>query len=133
MPLQNKIKFNADTVLAFRLRQIALREGRTLSEVARRAVEKGIEGIPTTVADGGMVQIERGINKRRPRITAAYLSNTLARAVHQLAEDQHRSTSWVMRDLIRSGLRARGLLGAAPPPDEIDTTPSETVPTPAQT
>jgi hypothetical protein len=43
-------------------------------------------------------------------VVGAYLSGTLAHAIETLAAETDRSVSYVMRDLIRSELRNRGIL-----------------------
>lgn len=116
----HRIKFNADQVLMYRLRQKALHENRTLSDVARRACEAGLGQVEAIPGDAAIETMRGGGYK--PVVTAAYLSGALAAAVKQLADDTDRSTSYVMRDLIRSELKRRGLLPS--PALAIDTAPA---------
>jgi hypothetical protein len=104
----HRIKFVADTVLMHRLRQKALTENRTISDVARRAVESGLGPIEAIPGDAAVETLKGDHHK--PVITAAYLSGPLAAAVQQLAADSDRSMSHTMRGLIRDALRARGLM-----------------------
>jgi hypothetical protein len=108
------LKFVAPLRLDFELRERARREGRTLSDTILRFVERGMALAPAVENDTAIVdRAERGAGGKA---TAAYLSPPLASAIHALAADQQRSASWIMRDLLRSELRNRGLLST--PPDQ---------------
>jgi hypothetical protein len=103
------VKFNADQVLMHRLRQKTLLENRSLSDVAKRAVEAGLGPIES-IPGGAAIETVKGNGHRKPVVTAAYLSGTLAAAVKQLADKTDRSVSHTMRGLICDALRARGLM-----------------------
>jgi Ribbon-helix-helix protein, copG family len=90
------------------VRQRAHREGRTISDTLFRAIEKGFASSPSVEMPAAICdKAERGANGKA---VAAYLSQPLAAGVQRLAAEQGRSTAWVLRDLIRSELRNRGLL-----------------------
>jgi hypothetical protein len=114
--MPSPLKFFAPLRLDLELRQRAHREGRTLSDVILRAVERGMAASPTVMPNDTAIvdQAERGTGGKA---TAAYLSPPLASAIQHLAAEQRRSASWVMRDLIRSELRHRGVL-PTPPSEE---------------
>jgi Ribbon-helix-helix protein, copG family len=99
MSRQNKVHVPTETAIA--LRQAAMKRGTSISHVVQRLVADHLEA-PTT--DDCLVEEKRG------RVSAAYLSNALSDAVHALAQQNGESQSWVIRDLIRSELRRRGLL-----------------------
>jgi predicted transcriptional regulator len=50
------------------------------------------------------------------KVVGAYLSDTLAAAIETLAEQEGRSKSHILRDLVRSELKRRGLLPMPPSP-----------------
>jgi hypothetical protein len=110
MPAPNAVKITMTPTSRYQLHQRALREGRTDAEVARRIVESGLtpsgqqEPQPAVSLD----RIER--NAAGATVMAAYLSGPLAAAVKNLAADEQRSQSAVLRDLLRCELRRRGLL-----------------------
>jgi hypothetical protein len=116
----HRIKFNADQVLMHRLRQKALHENRSLSDVARRACEAGLGPIEAIPGDAAIETLKG--NRHKSRITAAYLSGPLAAAVQQPAADTDRSVSHTMRALIRDELSRRGILPSPTP--AIDTAPT---------
>lgn len=105
------IKFNVSTAEEYHGRQITLRQGISLAELARRGFQKIINSpasdveMPEAVVD----QLERR-NGQGKRITACYLSPPLAGAVRKLAREQNSSQSHVVRELLRHALRERGLL-----------------------
>jgi hypothetical protein len=108
----HRIKFVADQVLMHRIRQKALTENRSISDVAKRAVEAGL-GPVESIPGGAAIETVKGNGHHKPVVTAAYLSGTLAAAVKQLADETDRSVSHTMRGLIRDALRARGLMPSA--------------------
>jgi Arc/MetJ-type ribon-helix-helix transcriptional regulator len=93
------------------LRQMTSRQGLSVSEGGRRAIKKLIASPesnsenPEAIVD----QLERR-NGQGKRITATYLSPPLAGAVRKLAAEKKCSQSHVVRDLLRTALRDRGLL-----------------------
>jgi hypothetical protein len=103
------LKFSISTVEEYQARQMALKRGISLAEVARRALQEYIASAaahvqaPAAVAD----RLERN---DQGKVTAAYLSPPLAKAVRRLASETKASTSHVIRDLQRCELRRRGLL-----------------------
>jgi Ribbon-helix-helix protein, copG family len=107
MSQQNKIHVPTKTAVA--LRQAALRRGTSISDVVQRLVATHLEA-PTN--SDCMVET----NKRSGRVSACYLSNNLADAVRDLAAQNGYSQSWVIRDLLRSELRRRGLLPTSAAP-----------------
>jgi hypothetical protein len=111
----HRVKFNADQVLMHRLHQKALLENRSLSDVAKRAVEAGL-GPVESIPGGAAIETVKGNGHHKPVVTAAYLSGTLAAAVKQLADETDRSVSHTMRGLIRDALRARVMQSAATAP-----------------
>jgi hypothetical protein len=113
----NNFRFNTDQATAFLIHQAAARQGRAVADFIRRAVDQHINANPQSDA---AVETLNG-SKHKPVITAAYLSGTLAAAVKQIAAETDRSTSYVMRWLIRDALRARGLL---PSPATVEAAPT---------
>ena len=106
------IKFSPPATLAFELRQRALREGRSLGDMVLRIVESAIASSPPVEIENGMVdKIERGASSKS---VACYLSPPIATAIQRLALDQRRSQSWIVRDLLRTELRRRGVLPPVP-------------------
>jgi predicted DNA-binding protein len=103
------IKFSAPLVVAFELEKLAKQQGRSVSEVVRLVVERGLTVMPDAkMPEAVCDRMERG--SPGSKAVAAYLSPPLSRAIQRLANEQERSASWVMRLLIRESLRARGLL-----------------------
>jgi hypothetical protein len=93
------LKLVVSPVTAFQLRQVALRDGRSLSETLRRLVERGMMTVaPVDMPDAVVDKIERGAGKV---MTPAYLQGPLAAIIRRLAVEQDRSQSWIVRDLIR--------------------------------
>jgi hypothetical protein len=105
------LKFICPVRTDMEIRQRAHREGRTISDVILRAVERGLGSAPAAMPDAIVDTVERGA--AGSKAVAAYLSPPLSKAINALAQENGRSASWVMRDLIRSELRNRGML----PPD----------------
>jgi len=102
------IEFIPTLALDYELRQRALREGRTLGEIVLRAVTRGIATMPALDSPEAAVdKVERKIGRTS---VAVYLSKALATAVRKLATAQDRSASWIVRDLLRTELRRRGIL-----------------------
>jgi hypothetical protein len=102
------LKTVLDTATAFQLRQAALRQGRSTSDYLRRLVERSLNTETPAMPDAMVDKVERTKGNVQ---TAAYLSGPLAAAaVRKLAQEQDRSQSWTLRDLVRSELRNRGLL-----------------------
>jgi hypothetical protein len=103
------------------LRHRAQRAGMSISEHARRAIAKDLRG-GEQMPDASVDTFERSSGAGKG--VAAYLSPPLSRAIAQLAQDQDRSRSWIMRDLIRCELRRRGLLPSddATAPAAVDAT-----------
>ena len=103
------VKFFAPLSLDMELRERARKEGRTISDVVLRAVQRGIDALPPVEMPEALVdRAER--NAKGSKATAAYLSPPLSHAIAQISREQGRSASWVMRYLIRCELRRRGLL-----------------------
>jgi hypothetical protein len=101
-------KLHTPLRLAFEIREYARKTGRTISDTLLGAVERGLGTVPAEMPEGIVDRVERG--GKGAKSVAAYLSPPLAKAITQLAAEERRSSSWVMRLLIREGLRARGLL-----------------------
>jgi predicted DNA-binding protein len=117
----NSIKFTADSGTRYRFHQGALREGRSLSEYVRLCAERGLNEMPpVTIPDGDVATDSE--RRHNHNIVGCYLSETLSKIVSRLAKDEGRSKSRIVRDLIRSGLRKRGLLEppAPTPTDPVD-------------
>jgi hypothetical protein len=106
------LKFVCPVRTDMEIRQRAHREGRSISDVILRAVERGLGSSPAAMPDAVVDSIERG--SKGSKAVAAYLSAPLSSAIERIAQQENRSASWVMRDLIRTELRNRGLL----PPDQ---------------
>jgi hypothetical protein len=108
--MPSPLKFHCPLHLDLELREKARREGRTLSDVILRFVERGMATCPSAeMMPEAVVDVaERG--SRGSKSVAAYLSRPLSGAIRRLADEQQRSASWVMRDLIRTELRNRGIL-----------------------
>jgi hypothetical protein len=107
------VKFFAPLSLDMELRERARKEGRTISEVVLRAVQRGIDASPPTEMPEALIdRAER--NAKGSKATAAYLSPPLSHAIAEIAREQNRSASWVMRDLLRCELRRRGILPTPP-------------------
>jgi hypothetical protein len=98
---------------AMQLRQVALQQNRSVSEVARLLIERGLGREPPKMPDHWVAQAERGTGLA----TAVYLSAPIASAVRQLAISQDRSQSWIVRSILRDGLRSRGLLSSPQQPE----------------
>ena len=102
------LKFSCPLKVDLELREIARREGRTLSEVILRCVLNGLESSPVEMDEEAVIdKVERG---HRGNAVAVYLSRPIAAAVRQLARDEERSQSWIVRRLLRDELRRRGAL-----------------------
>jgi hypothetical protein len=105
------LKFSISATEEHLARQVSLKQGTSLAEVARRALQQYVSTAaahterPEAVVD----QLERR-NGSGKKITAAYLSPPLATAIRRHAAEQRCSQSHVVRDLLRNALRARGLL-----------------------
>jgi len=108
----NQFKFYADGATAFRIRQAALTQNRSAADIIRRAIDRSLEA-PTTIADDCFVA-DKGQRNRNGKICAAYLSRPIAAAVRELAAAEGRSQSHIVRGLLRTELRRRGLLPAVP-------------------
>ena len=107
----NSFRFNVDTPAAYRIRQAALREGRTVADIIRRAVDQHVDThTPNAVEDDCIIADEGPRHHGSGRMTGAYLSGPLASIVRRLADEQGRSKSNVVRGLLRQALRERGLL-----------------------
>jgi hypothetical protein len=112
----SSLKFNAPLAFDLGLRERARREGRTLSDVILRAVQRGLAPDDGAMPDAIIDKVER--SGRGNTSAAAYLSGPIASAVRQLSQQQRRSQSWTVRYLLRCELRRRGLLPT--PPSEQD-------------
>jgi hypothetical protein len=104
----SNLKFSAPLSFDLELRERARREGRTLSDVILRAVQRGLSPDVGAMPDAIVDKVER--SGRGNTAAAAYLSGPIASAVRQLSQQQQRSQSWTVRDLLRAELRRRGLL-----------------------
>jgi hypothetical protein len=102
------IKVTITNTDEFQVRHRAQRMGLSVSEFCRRAIQKDLTGVMAEMPDAVVDKVERG--SRGARAVAAYLSPPLATAIARLSRDTQRSTSWVLRDLIRCELRRRGIL-----------------------
>ena len=115
------IRMTVDNVAEHQIRHRAKMAGMPISEYCCREIKKGLVGgvaeMPSAIVD----QVERGSGGGRA--VAAYLSPPLSNAIARLARETQRSSSHVMRGLLRDALRARGILP----------TPGDTVPAPAET
>jgi hypothetical protein len=105
------IKFSPDQAVAYKLHRRALAEGRSIAAVVKNIVDKemAVASVPDAVATH-----DNGAKK----VVAAYLSSALADAIQHIATETSRSTSWVLRDLVRCELRRRGILAPAPEKSE---------------
>jgi hypothetical protein len=116
------LKFNIPQVDAYRFRQGALREGRSLADFVRRCAERGLSAEPPVEMANAAVDCEEMADGK---ITvAAYLSGKLAGAIKRLAAETGRSQSHVMRDLIRSELRNRSALPTTAAPTAVGNDPA---------
>jgi hypothetical protein len=106
----NQFKFYADGATAFRIREAALTQNRSAADIIRRAIDRSLEA-PTTIADACFVA-DKGQRNRNGKICAAYLSGPIAAAVRELAAAEGRSQSHIVRGLLRTELRRRGLLAS---------------------
>jgi hypothetical protein len=69
---------------------------------------RGVATMPALDSPEAAVdKVERKIGRTS---VAVYLSKALATAVRKLATAQDRSASWIVRDLLRTELRRRGIL-----------------------
>jgi hypothetical protein len=100
------LKFNIDQVGAYRFRQGALRQGRSLADYVRTCAERGLTAEQVVEMPDAAIDREEMHNGKV--IVAAYLSGKLAGAIKRIAAETGRSQSHVMRDLIRCELRRRG-------------------------
>jgi hypothetical protein len=122
--MNNSFRFNTDTATAYLIREAALRQGRTVSDVIRRAAEQHVDtNAPSVIADDSVVVTDEGARRHGTgRMTGCYLSNPLASIVRDIAALEGRSHSNVVRGLLRESLQRRGLLispSSAPTP--VDT------------
>jgi hypothetical protein len=102
------LKFSPPLAVAYELRQRALKEGRSLGDMILRLVESALAASqPIEIENGKIDKIERGT---RGKATAAWLSPPIASAIQSLAQELGRSQSWIVRDLLRTELRRRGVL-----------------------
>jgi hypothetical protein len=105
-----QIRFCPSLAMDYEIRQRALKEGRSNSDVVYRLVERGLEISPgvTLPEEAHVDRVERGAGGSKA--TACYLSGPISGAVNRLARDEQRSASWIVRDLLRTELRRRGIL-----------------------
>jgi hypothetical protein len=109
-----QLKFNIDKVGAYKFREAALREGRSIGDFVRRCAETGFASKPpVAMPDAEVVREESNMDGKTT--VAAYLSGPLAKAIKELAVKTGRSQSHVVRDLLRCEARRRGLLPASAP------------------
>ncbi len=110
------IKFMAPAVLAHQLRQAALAKGTCVADIARRACESYLGAPELSFGDA---LVERYQDDQGKRVIGALLSPPLASAIARLTAETRSSQSHILRDLLRSELRRRGLLpsSAAPAAD----------------
>ena len=101
------IKVTIDNTDDFQVRHRAQRMGLSVSEFCRRAIKKDLIGVVAEMPDAALDKVERG---KGGRGVAAYLSPPIANAISQMAHENSRSASWIIRDLLRSELRRRGVL-----------------------
>jgi hypothetical protein len=100
------VKSSIDIGTAHLLRAKALRENRTVSDVIKRAIINDLAIAPAPTPDA---VVERH-NDGRKKLIGAYLSQALARGIERISVEQGRSVSHVLRDLVRTELRRRGVL-----------------------
>jgi hypothetical protein len=63
--MNNSFRFNTDTATAYLIREAALRQGRTVSDVIRRAVEQHVDtNAPSVIADDSVVVTDEGARRR---------------------------------------------------------------------
>jgi hypothetical protein len=111
------LKVVVPLALDVEVRHRAHRTGRTISDTLLKAIEKGFASSPSVEMPAAICdKAERGAGGKA---VAAYLSAPLATAITRLSAEQGRATAWVLRDLIRSELRNRGLL-PAPSDNSVD-------------
>jgi hypothetical protein len=106
------LRFFAPLALDFEIRERARKQGRTISDLLLRIVESSMGKSPPEMPEAIVDVAER--NGKGTKAVAAYLSQPLASAIRKIADEERRSTSWVVRSLIRDALRQRGLLPAVP-------------------
>jgi predicted transcriptional regulator len=110
--MSEPMKFHAPLWLACEVRQRALKQGRSNSDIVCQALEQVFAASPNVDSPEAVVDVvERG--SHGSRAVALYLSKPIAGAVRQLAQQQQRSESWIVRDLLRAELTRRGVLPTA--------------------
>jgi hypothetical protein len=115
------VKTSVDVPTHHALRVTAMREGRTIAEIVRRAIVKELALAPVSIP-AAIVERTEFANNRGARPVGCHLSPPLASAIRRLALEHDRSQGWIMRDLLRTELRRRGILPM----------PGDTVPAPAE-
>jgi hypothetical protein len=119
--MPNSIRVTVDAVADFQIRHRAHLMGMSVSEFCARAIKKDLIGAAAEMPAAVVDKVERG-NSGAGKAVAAYLSPPLATAIARLARDTQRSTSHVVRDLLRTELRNRGIL---PNPYHSEPAPAE--------
>jgi hypothetical protein len=107
----HQFKIQTDAGTAYRIRQASLSQGRSVADVIRRAIDRGLEA-PTAVPGDCLVEDE-GRN-RGGKIVSARLSGPISSAISAIAQSEGRSASHVVRSLLRTELRRRGDLSPSP-------------------
>jgi hypothetical protein len=104
------IKVTFNTADDFQVRRRAQLLGMSVNEFCKRAIQRDLVGAADEDQEAVVDKVERG--GKAGRAVGAYLSPPLASAIAALARDTERSQSWIVRDLLRTELRRRGLLPA---------------------
>jgi hypothetical protein len=101
------IKFSPDQAVSFKLHRRALSEGRSIAAVVKSIIDKemAIASVPDAVEEH---------HNGSKKVIGAYLSSELAAGIQAIARDSGKSTSHVLRDLVRTELRRRGVLPPLP-------------------
>ena len=110
----NAHRFNTDTATSYRIREAALRQGRSVADVIRRAVEQYVDAYAPNAVDGDYIATDEGERRNGAgKMTGCYLSGPLAAVVMRMSKDEGRTQSAIVRSLLREALHAHDLLSGA--------------------
>jgi hypothetical protein len=114
-PEMPNIKCSVDQAVAYKLHKRALAEGRSIAAVVKSIIDREMATAPVATP---VVEAHDAGGKK---VVGAYLSDTLASAIEDIAKQSGRSKSHVLRALVRDSLVARGYLPETSAPKFLDT------------
>lgn len=104
------IKCSVSNVEEIQARQVAARQGLSLSEVVRRGLQHVISSASSYVDNAEAIVDAQERRNGGKRVVSAMLSPPLSGAIRRLAVQSGRTESHIVRRLLRSELRRLGLL-----------------------